>query len=330
MWSPSFRDTWVNVYDSPQDVLTFDNVFVDMKTGLVIKDGQVVWSAAVENLIWLDSWITASPNWKNSISRMELVVSRMKNIQNYADNISYAEAFELEKGDYLHFLHPFGRYVYGHLFDTFQKISAVAKRDFQGVIISDQREVVDFSDHLLAAGINKENVISQSVGSLIFVPSLTFVRPLSHPTNFTVASYEFVRQNYFNYFNGPANSLGRKIFLTRRKGSYRRYLINSDEVESRLNDMGVDIYDGSESLSTLFQAFASASHVSGVHGALFVNNIFSYESCRYLEFCPVKRPVTTFHDQYKRAKVYEHYLNDCDDEFNISIDLNKLMHFYAS
>lgn len=330
MWAPNFRDTWVNVYDSPHDVFELKDVFVDRKTGLVVKDGLVLWPMAVENIIWYKSWITVDSKWKDPISRYELIAERMRTLQEYANSLPYELAKALPDGRYLHLLHPFGRYVYGHLFDTFQKLAMVDGYSFDGVILSKSNEVVDFSDHLMAVGFDGSMVVPDSYGDLLFVPNLVFVRPLSHPTNFSKSSYEFIRNRYFNFFKGPQCDTGRKIFLIRRKGAYRRYLVNSDEVENALVSSGVEIYDGSESFRELFNAFASASRVSGVHGALFVNNIFSFESCKYLEFCPKTRPVKTFFDQYKRVVDYEHNLVDCDDAFNISLDIDRLVDFYKS
>jgi hypothetical protein len=83
----------------------------------------------------------------------------------------------------LHLLHPFGRYVYGHYFDTFQKLQIVSKEKLQydSVLLSLGHEIKDFSLHLQSFGLNSVDKISNN-GGLAKINSLTFIRPVAHPT----------------------------------------------------------------------------------------------------------------------------------------------------
>lgn len=331
MWAPNFRDTWLNIFDDPKDVLEYKNVLVEPRSGLVVKDGEILWNLSNENIIWHKRWITSDKNWLNHLSRYKLIYDRMTDLQSYIDScLKKDNVMNLPEGKYLHMLHPFGWYAYGHFFDTFQKISKVIATDYDKVLLSRNVQVIDFIEHMAVFGISKESIIHLDHDGLVFCPSLTYVRPVAHPTSFTVDSYEFIRNKYFDYFNGLGDSTWSKIFLTRKPGSAKRYLLNFNEIDERLRENNIKILDGTESLREIFACFSNATHVAGVHGSLFANCIFSDENCKYLEYCPKTRVDRTFHDKLKRVTDYRHVLIDCDDNYNVSLDINDLIEFYNS
>ena len=128
-------------------------------------------------------------------------------------------------------------------------------------------------------------------------------------------------QKYFKIEDKPA--LNKKIFLTRRAGAFKRHLINDQEVEESLKKEGILYFDGKQTFKEIVEAFAHASHVAGVHGSLFTNNIYGHDKTKYLEYCPRFRENHTFHHQYKLCASYDHVLVDCDKNFNIDeIDPN--------
>ena len=140
-----------------------------------------------------------------------------------------------------------------------------------------------------------------------------------------------MRNKYQKYFGVEDNPVAdKKIFLTRRAGEFRRFLLNDAEVEETLKNEGILYFDGKQTFKEIVDAFAHASHISGVHGAQFVNNIYANEGTKYLEFCPQSRPTAIFKDQYKLCQSYEFVLHDSDVEHNISLDVNRLLEFYSS
>lgn len=331
MWAPKYRDTWLNIFDSPNDYFYIKDCIVDFQTGLIYKDGQIFWEASNENIIWHKSWISIDSRWKNRIYRYELILERMREITSYFESKLNKDSIKkVDEGVVLHLLHPFNRYVYVHIFDTFQKLQVVNKYNliFDSVLLAKSWEINDFDEHLKALKLNEKTIIDSDSG-LVEVKNLIFIKPVGHPTSFTEDSYRYIRDLYFSYFNIDRNiAPSKKLFLTRRPGVHKRSLLNDAEVEFALKKKGVQYLDGSESFPEALKLFASASHISGVHGAQFMNNIFAHETAIFREFCPRNRNVRTFYDQFKLCGDYQHILVDCDSKFNINIDVEELLNFY--
>jgi capsular polysaccharide biosynthesis protein len=100
------------------------------------------------------------------------------------------------------------------------------------------------------------------------------------------------------------------------------------EIALTLNS--VFYFDGSESLREIVETFGRASHIAGVHGSSFVNNIFAHAHAKYLEFCPSTRVNHNFYHQYKFLDSYEHILVNADSEHNINLNVNTLLEFYET
>jgi hypothetical protein len=331
--SQKFRDIWVNIFDTPKTHFYINDCIVDFATGLIYKDGQIIWETANEILIWKNRFMSGDPRWRNRISRLEIVIERMKELTEYFENkLNTQDSINsINEGTSLHLLHPFGRYVFGHFFDTMQKLVTVEdeRLNFESILLSKTNEIMNLEDHFLALGLaNKKTIPNNS--DLIKVSRLLFISPIAHPTTYTSESYQFLRKKYYGHFNIKKVRPSMKIFLTRRKGMFRRYLINSSDIEAKLAEENIIIYDGTESFSEAIRGFSSATHVAGVHGSLFANNIYGHEETKYLEFCPVGRIGNTFRTQYKLCHSYKQILLDGDSEHNISLDPNKLLAFYRS
>ena len=334
MWAPNFRDISLNIFDSPREFFQLSDCIVDIETGLIYKNGEIFWEAANENIIWFKNWITTDSMWTNRISRQQLILERMKGMTDYLEEkIKNSQISEIDKGVTLHFLHPFNRYVYGHIYDTFQKLYITKKNklNFDSVLLSSPREINNFEDHMHALELNKKILISSSEHSLVKVKNLIFIKPVAHPTTFTVESYQYLRDMYYTNLeiDGSATPV-EKIFLTRRPGINKRALLNDVEIRADLVKIGVHYLDGTEPFLQVAKLFSKASHVSGVHGAQFVNNIFANENTKYLEFCPLTRPTSLFRDQYKLCQSYKYILHESDEGHNISLDVNRLLNFYSS
>jgi capsular polysaccharide biosynthesis protein len=306
---------------------------VDLETGLIMKDGKILWECANENIIWYKKWISTDSRWADRITRLDLIKERMQILNTYFnEKLSKAnEIPEIKSGTTLHLLHPFNRYVFGHIYDTFQKLQIVDKNQFpiNSILLSRTNEIIDFEKHLKVFDLDKK-MLFRSNGGLVKVNYLLFVQPVGHPTSFTPESYDFIRNKYRNYYglSSIEEEPNLKIFLTRRKGAFRRYLLNDDEIHESLKKYGVLYFDGTQTFDEIFHAFSKASHVAGVHGSLFTNNIFGHSKTRYKEYCPEAREVHTFHHQYKVCNSYEHVLVKGDPENNINIDLDDLLNFY--
>lgn len=334
MWSPNYRDTWLNLIDVKDDYLIIDDCIVDYETGLVLKDGEIVWEASNELLVWHKNWITSDPRWGDRVTRFELILERMKeinyNIKQKLNNLSN-EPVQIDSNLTLHLLHPFNRYVYGHFYDTMQKLSIACKMDaiIDSVLLSRTHEISDIQTHLNV--LLNNGVVRSADDTLGFVKvkKLLYINPPAHPTNFTKESYTFIRQKYFNFFNIDENiDPSKKLFLTRREGQSKRYIKNSNYIENNLKSQGVVVLDGTESLKEIVSAFSSASHIAGIHGALFMNNIFCNKQSIFREYCPISRNTRTFYDQYKLCKNYDHILIDCDENYNVDLSLSDLKQFY--
>lgn len=334
MWEDTFRDTWLNIFDSPKSHFYISDCIVDFETGLIYKDDQIIWEAANENMVWNGGWISGDARWRNRITRQDLIAERMKKLTSYFESkIKKTKTISIvNEGTTLHLLHPFNRYVFGHIFDTLQKLHIAEKErlSFQSALISKTHEIIDFDLHLKALGLADKKIIESDLG-LVRVSRLLFIPPVGHPTSFVPDSYLFIRNKYQKYFGLNENlQCNKKIFLTRRAGEFKRYLINDQEIEAALKKEGILYFDGRQTFKEIVESFAQASHVAGVHGSLFTNNIYGNEKTKYLEFCPRTRENHTFHHQFKLCSSYGHVLVDGDDGNNIKLDLNDLKIFYSS
>lgn len=333
MWGKPFRDTWLNIFDSPNTHFYINDCIVDFETGLIFKDEEILWEAANESMVWTDGWPSVDPRWKNRISRQDVISERMKKLNNYfktkIENTKNIK--EINEGSVLHLLHPFNRYVFGHLFDSLQKLSVVEdeKLNFDSFLISKTHEIIGIESHFKALKIeNKKRY--ESDGGLIKVKRLIYIPPPSHPTSFTPKSFSYIRRNYSEMFGLDFDCEAHaKIFLTRRKGKFKRYLKNDIEVEEALAKIGVITLDGTEDFLYIAQQFSKASHVAGVHGSLFTNNIYGNSQTKYLEYCPRTRENHTFHHQFKICKNYSHTLVDSDDHHNVILEIEQLLNFYS-
>jgi hypothetical protein len=334
MWGSPFRDTWINIFDSPRSHVYIRDCIVDFETGLIYKDGEILWEAANEAIIWAGGWISTDPRWKNRITRQDVIRDRMIELNENFKNKINSNGVDSCQSDrtVLHLLHPFNRFVFGHLFDTLQKlyIAENLKLEFHSVLLPKTNEIIDFDLHLNALGLQDKNQINSN-GRLISVKNLLFIMPVGHPTSFTPESYFYIRNKYQSFFGVDKNpESNKKIFLTRRPGVFKRVLLNDEEIESALREEGISYFDGSESFEQIIKGFAHASHVAGVHGSLFTNNIYGNERAKYLEYCPRTRENHTFHHQYKVCDSYRHVLVDADASHNVSLDIKHLLEFYGS
>lgn len=334
MWGVPFRDTWLNIFDTPKSHFFIKDCIVDYETGLIYKDGDIVWETANENMVWTGGWVSGDPRWMNRISRQDMISERMRKLKNHIENkIEKSPVINtIDDSCSLHLLHPFNRYVFGHLFDTLQKLSVVEeeKLNFDSIILPKTHEIIDIDSHLKAIKIH-EKIRHHSDLGIVRVKNLLYICPPSHPTSFTGNSFAYIRRSYADMLNLEFNTKpDLKLFLTRRKDKFKRYLINDVEVQDVLDKNGIITLDGTENFLDIAKLFSKASHVAGVHGSLFTNNIYGNSVTKYLEYCPRKRENHTFHHQLKICDSYTHTLVDGDEQHNISLVTDDLMVFFNS
>lgn len=339
MWAPNFRDTWMNFIDSQLPYLIVDDCLVDSASGLIYKNGDIVWEASNENLVWTSQshshdWISLDHRWENRRSRIKLIAERMDYLKIYFDSkLNSSNQILVESDLCLHLLHPFGRYVPGHIFDTMQKIYTAECNNFlyDTCLLADPREMIDFDLHLKALGLDGNNNLFSEKNTIFKVKKLLFIQPLSTPTTFTKESFMLIRKKYFYHFNLSEDAQASKqLFLIRRKNKFKRNIINENQIENLLSKANVTIVDGSESFPVLINLFSTATHVAGVHGSLFMNTIFGNKNARYLEYCPKSRVVPTFKNAYKLCESYEFHLSDSNSAHDIFIEPEELLKFYSS
>jgi capsular polysaccharide biosynthesis protein len=120
-----------------------------------------------------------------------------------------------------------------------------------------------------------------------------------------------------------------KLFLTRRKGEVLRCIKNAEDLESKLLSNGILVLDGSEPIEDVIDLFSRASHISGYHGSLFANTIYSPSDCKVYEFCSNKRVDYSFMIKFKFINDYIVDLIDADEQHDVALNIDELMSFYS-
>ena len=338
MWSPNFRDTWLNMIDSPQSFHYIDDCYVDAKSGLIYKDNDIFWEAANECLVWIGpkgtaDWVVSDPRWQDRIHRLKIFADRMESLREYfRRKLNNSSVVSIDKECCLHLLHPFGRYVPGHIFDTMQKLHILKINNLKidSCLLSSSDEIIDFDFHKTVLGLSAFYDVKNH-GDIYKVKRLLFINPVGHPTSFTKDSFLFLRDSYFKALNISSEIYpSRKIFLTRRSGVFKRNILNELEIEEHLFALGVTVVDGSETFIELANLFASASHIAGIHGSLFMNSIFGNRHAKYVEYCPHNRVVKTFADAYKFCDSYDFTIIKADENHNMTLSKKDLSDFYSN
>lgn len=304
--------------------------------GLLFKDEKVIFGAALEHICWLDENFSGSYIGKdkrfNTIDQPNLIFERLTGFQkNIELTLKDAKVFK-HKGSTLYLKHPFWAYEYGHFFDTFQKISLL-KEDIKidSILINYHHKINEFDLHLKIMNLDQyEKIIVTNAKHIHSFEKLIYIPPVGGIANFTEESLSCIRKLYFKYFKIDEDKTPtKKLFLT-RVSPLSRILKNSKVIHDKLIDNGITIFDGTEDLKTIVEAFSSASHIAAVHGSLLANSIFSNKETRFLEFCPNTRQDFTFQNKIKMSGSYIHKLIPCDDNFDVELDLNELFLFYNS
>jgi hypothetical protein len=331
----NFRDSDLNFIDSKEDVIKFSNAIVDPSTGIIfdLNKNEIIWEAANEYLLWFSGyeqlWMSSDPLFKNRISRISLIHDRMLKLDSLIRNKIAQNKVRKITGTVLHLLHPFGFYVYGHFFDTMQKMYAVDKFNltFDSAILSNPSKIIDIETHLKSLGLeNKAHFLNNS-NELIHLDWGIYLRPISQPPIYTRDSFEFLSKKYSSTLKEKSEKTY-KLFFNRQKGVVPRFVLNGEYLENFLSTNGIEIINGNEPLMRLIDMIGNATHIAGPHGSLFINGIFSNAQTKFLEFCPSNRINKAFEYQFKDCRNYKFMEVNADSESNIEISPEVIMEFY--
>jgi hypothetical protein len=285
-----------------------------------------------ENIFWFPTPITNLVNDRAALStEAGNRISILNDIYNTAQSIIDIEA-EILIDEAINLVHPFRWYAFGHLHDSLTKLYNLRSlnycRENVRYIIADPYRIKNFEDHLSAlAGhkIEKSQIINIGKKRKVLINRLLHPLPPAVPTTHTKDSYEWLINAYFQYYN--INTLHDKYRLYLSRNGVRsdsRQVVNEEEVLGFLKPKGFIVVTGDEDLGEIIRLFSSAEIVVGPHGSLFANTIYCQETCRVVEFCPSNRIDKSIQLKHKRAKFYEQYLEDADENFNINIQVERL------
>jgi len=230
----------------------------------------------------------------------------------------------------IYLITPTGFYPYGHLHDTLNRLYAWRDYIFPNpkVIASDFRRIIDFEQHIEALGFSADTVVDTRLGSrFIRVPKLYYgVNPSQH-TTYTPENYDWLLEQYLGRFSNLVVEHTRSagVYVDRnhvRAGT--RSILNYQEVEEFLASKGFVKLTGEEPLEIIVQEMRKARNIVGCHGSFYANVIFCNPDARIIEYCPEGHPDQSFRKKHKQASDYQQYILPCDDDLNVTIDLDHL------
>lgn len=314
----------------------YSNVIIDSKTSVIYDSNfEIIDETLYEVLYWganiPGKWCKVIPgSILNDPEKLQQEIDLRKKI--ILDELKELKAtnnldiVELEASRYFFALHPTGWYPYGHLHDSLNRLFPwrfLQKSRNDKLLVSHTNKVKDFNQHCNAYGFDESSILEcQKISRFIKVSTLYYGVNPSFYTSFTPECYDWVssgyaRELYIEKKNIPGIYLDRNTVKNNARG-----VTNNNELKSFLLSKGFTIVNGSEPLKTIYDLFSSAEYIIGSHGSLFANTIFCNEKAKIYEFCPATREDHSFETKYKKANDYNYYLIDCDDNFNIEIDLN--------
>ena len=361
MMNKTFNESNTNIIPSNKKYYVLDNVIVDTFTGLIYdtKAKDIIFECANEVFFYNNI-----PNLgiDNEIcSNIIGNVDKEKNIELLKNKLReyFLQLLEKEGSvnnltkieDYLtiHLLSSMGEYMYGHVFDIFQKAMVLEKLHFNNysLLCSNASQIVDFNKHLEALGfisdkhyyndhLIKDVLYTESVKDrLVYIKKLLYIKPVSAYFSFTKESLEFIRRKYFEYFNVKNEEPIYKIFLNRNGVNIGRNANNYDELRDELLQRNIKIINGDEKLEQVVYLLSKATHVAGIHGSKFINSMFCPRVTKFREYCPDTKnsdrglEFSIYKKQLKLSEDYEliRYASNSDRD-NYTIDIQDLLNFY--
>ncbi len=213
---------------------------------------------------------------------------------------------DLPAGRYIHGLHFFNFYVFGHLFDTLQSFKLVEDLGLNGTLLvnQDQPHIIDFDSHMSCFGYPKEKRLELDVLNNVYrVPELILPSFALQPNCF---AYEFKDWLLSKYMSLPGLELDdepRKLYLARYGNG--RNVINQKAIIEEFTDL-TPVW-GTEPLLHQIKMFNSAKFIIGYHGSVFKNILFCKNNPKIVEFCSDQRIDRCFEEQSKELRISDDY-----------------------
>lgn len=226
----------------------------------------------------------------------------------YVQRIQQVPVIDLAAGRYVHALHYFNHYVYGHIYDTLQSLQLVEQYGIDGqLLVNPTSDAVDWDTHLSLFGFSQGKRLSLDVENNVYrVPELVVPSLQAEPGRFRPDLKHWLLDRYWNNPAWKMDTVHRKLYLSRKNGN-GRCVINEPEILEMVQELGFSVVYGDEPLGEQVRHFSSAVLIVGYHGSLFKNLIFCRSRPRIVEFCPATRPDRSFVENAKAFDVTEDY-----------------------
>lgn len=340
---PKLKDTHIDLYPCIADYLEVNNVIIDPATGLVFNENfEPHKQTSLEYLWWVPPHFVTK-DFKDILTRPvprdivdKSTARREAHLYEHIQKIKEIPITDLPDKEYVSLLTHHGRYAFGHIFDTLQKIFTLKQNGPLGenthYLVSNHDHINDFSMYLdiLSEKNNVPYTTLKPDGRLKFVKKCILIKPQQWPQNFAdSSSYNFIYNAFCNYFkhHKPTEEKSRKLFLTRNP-PVKRNILNFEELHKSLQEHDVDVVYGTESLADVFHYFNNATHICGYHGSLFSNHIFCKENTKILEYCAKNRPDGSISDKWRNTELYYQKYVEADAKHNTTLDIEEVLEFY--
>lgn len=328
-------DSYLDVYPESDDIEYCNDALINTQYGLVLSKESIIKNSLTEYIWWVPRFGIYSKIEK--CANKEEVIKREDSALLVFSQINDSEIDSLPKDIlYVSLLHPHGRYSFGHLFDTLQKIITLIKSSYKErnicFLLSKTYQVVDFNLYLeLLASDLKYTVRDQNNFKFLKCEELLILKPPAQPVMMHSTEYfNFIFNKFYNYYKDttPSKQISKKLFLTRRIGQ-TRCILNQDELHNKLEENGITIIDGTESMLDIFHAFYNATHICCYHGSLLTNHIFCNDNTIIFEYCSNKRVDTSIISRYSKPSERYQKLIETDEKNNAVLDIEEVLSFYT-
>lgn len=319
-------------------VETYEDVYVLSPFGFILdKNFEPIWEAMNEIIYWC-----GRPNEYPALQRLignealrventylQRTALRLEHYANLAE--TNCEEIELDNNyTYIYASHPFQEMVYGHLFDTLQRLFYIKDlpKEKCKLIISSDEKIQDFSRHLELLNFNLPVVRRSKTLSLLKVPRLIVPSSPIYPAGSVSEIYDWFYDCYVTR-NKKQRSLrrdGLNLYLDRSHipRQNKRSFTNEAVINDYLYRSGFVNHINFRSLDETIAAFNSAERIVGAHGAAFQNIMFANENAEIYEFMPHNRIVDAFGVLPKKTSKYTMVVTEADEISNIKLSLDEL------
>lgn len=308
----------------PEHELTlYEDVLVDAASALIVRpDGTPIIEQADEVLYWKPrAYHGAILNGADPDAEFQ---QRLERLMSWGPAIAARQdtAVALPADvSHIYMAHPFGWHAFGHLFDSLQRLKFGLTAPGPNVVLHGwARRIIDFNEHLRRLGATQATEMRRDW--LYRVPRLWVSPWQAEPAQLSNACLDWVFERYTADVRETAPL---RLYLSRNHvKAGKRGVLNEDAVLAYLAPLGFTVMTGREPLREIIEKFYNAEIIVGPHGSLFANTIFTRERCVVIEFCPDNRVDLSFKNKRKKAREHRHILMPGDENWNISIPIDRL------